>query len=334
MDITDSCLDAETLAAWADGGLSGSELARVQSHVADCVRCQEMVGALGRINAAIPATEARPERSRWLSWLLPASAAVAAVAVFWVMSPPRLPEPQSQQAANPQAEERQTPAAAPPAAPRTVEPGAVSENARPQDRLSRSAAPVGGVTDLRRDAKKDSAIDTMNNASPEPTPRQSLEAPASPQRNAEVKTESGQMAVRREMAAAGAGAAGVQPLDVVSPDPAVRWRVTGSVVQRSTNGGRDWEITPTGVTQPLLAGSAPSAVVCWMVGRGGIVLLSTDGRIWRRVPFPETSDLSGVRARDARAASVTTADGRTLSTTDAGGTWVPGPLQGFSRPPF
>jgi photosystem II stability/assembly factor-like uncharacterized protein len=70
-------------------------------------------------------------------------------------------------------------------------------------------------------------------------------------------------------------------------------------------------------------------LVCWVVGRGGVVLLSTDGRSWRRLAFPEPTDLSGVRARDARAASVSTADGRTFSTTDGGLTWVPRPLQDF-----
>ena len=49
--IADSCLDAETLAAWIDGGLSGSELAVAESHVADCARCQALVGALVRTAA-------------------------------------------------------------------------------------------------------------------------------------------------------------------------------------------------------------------------------------------------------------------------------------------
>ena len=69
--------------------------------------------------------------------------------------------------------------------------------------------------------------------------------------------------------------------------------------------------------------------VCWLVGRGGVVLLSTDGRNWRRVAFPEATDLSAVQATDARAASVSSADGRTFSTTDGGVTWVRRPLQEF-----
>jgi photosystem II stability/assembly factor-like uncharacterized protein len=51
------------------------------------------------------------------------------------------------------------------------------------------------------------------------------------------------------------------------------------------------------------------------------VLLSTDGRSWRRVAFPEMADLAAVQAADAQTANVTTADGRMFRTTDGGLTW-------------
>jgi photosystem II stability/assembly factor-like uncharacterized protein len=59
-----------------------------------------------------------------------------------------------------------------------------------------------------------------------------------------------------------------------------------------------------------------------VVGRNGVVLLSADGRSWRRVAFPEAVDLSTVTAIDVRTASVTTTDGRTFNTADTGLTWV------------
>ena len=110
----------------------------------------------------------------------------------------------------------------------------------------------------------------------------------------------------------------------VSPDPAVRWRILGAAVQHSSNGGSTWDAAAVGVTSELTAGTAPSATVCWLVGRNGVVLLTMDGRTWRRVPFPEITDLSGVRTVDAggRVASVSTADGRTFVTIDAGATWT------------
>jgi photosystem II stability/assembly factor-like uncharacterized protein len=77
----------------------------------------------------------------------------------------------------------------------------------------------------------------------------------------------------------------------------------------------------------LTAGASPSPSVCWRGGPGGTVLLSTDGRMWRRVPFPEMTDLVSVRATDEHTATVTTLDGRTILTKDGGLTWVrsPGP---------
>jgi len=119
------------------------------------------------------------------------------------------------------------------------------------------------------------------------------------------------------------------PVEIVSPDPMIRWRLAGSAVERSANGGATWETTTTGVSTLLTAGAAPSPTAVWVVGTSGVVLLSTDGRTWRRVTFPEMTNLSAIRARDARSATVTTADGRIFSTTDAGANWVQAPLQGF-----
>jgi hypothetical protein len=85
-DATELCLDAETLAAWVDSGLSGAALDMAQSHVADCERCQSLIGAMARANSVIPASE--PERTRrpWLAWLVPLTA-VAAALTLWVAVP-------------------------------------------------------------------------------------------------------------------------------------------------------------------------------------------------------------------------------------------------------
>src|SRR4026209_1962229 len=79
--VTDSCLDAETLAAWVDGGLSGAELALAQTHVADCARCQTMIGTLARINSSVPLAKPEHTSGRWLAWFVPLPAAAAAVAL-------------------------------------------------------------------------------------------------------------------------------------------------------------------------------------------------------------------------------------------------------------
>ena len=113
---------------------------------------------------------------------------------------------------------------------------------------------------------------------------------------------------------------------VVSSNPSTRFRLLpGGGVQRSADAGSTWRTEVTGTTETLRAGSSPSPSVCWLVGGAGTVLLSIDGRTWRRVTFPETVDLSSVVATDQDSATVTTADGRTFGTADGGQTWTRAP---------
>jgi photosystem II stability/assembly factor-like uncharacterized protein len=112
------------------------------------------------------------------------------------------------------------------------------------------------------------------------------------------------------------------PRDVVSPDPAVRWRIgVGGTVDLTTNDGGAWERVTTGVTTEITGGSSPSPTVCWLVGHAGLVLITSDGRTFTRATAPVDADLAGVQATDARHAVVTTADGRAYETEDGGLTW-------------
>jgi hypothetical protein len=112
------------------------------------------------------------------------------------------------------------------------------------------------------------------------------------------------------------------PPEAAPPAPLVRWRVFPSgVVQRSTD-GTTW--TPLTIDPPapgLIAGAAPYSNVCWLVGRGGLVLLALDGEHFNRVAFPDPVDLISVQAPSARAATIGAADGRTFSTADGGFSW-------------
>jgi hypothetical protein len=123
-------------------------------------------------------------------------------------------------------------------------------------------------------------------------------------------------------AARAAGAANVnQPLA-----PPLQWRVFASgVVERSITAGATWE--PVTIDPPNLrvtSGVAPSRLVCWLVGRGGAVLISIDGLHFTRVTFPETVDLVSIRATNERQATMTAVDGRVFTTTDGGQTWQRG----------
>ena len=110
---------------------------------------------------------------------------------------------------------------------------------------------------------------------------------------------------------------------IVSSNPASRWRILqGGQVQRSADGGATWQTQTTGVSDTLSGGSSPTPSVCWLVGPSGIVLRTTDGRSWTRIPFPEAVPLTSIRATDDRTATVTTEDGRQFVTEDGGRTWA------------
>jgi photosystem II stability/assembly factor-like uncharacterized protein len=96
----------------------------------------------------------------------------------------------------------------------------------------------------------------------------------------------------------------------------VTWSVVNPVLAKDAAAQRDSS------QMVLTTGSSPSRDICWIVGRAGVVLLTTDGATWQRRPIPETVDLTVVRAVDARSATVTTADGRQFVTADGGVTWT------------
>lgn len=103
--------------------------------------------------------------------------------------------------------------------------------------------------------------------------------------------------------------------------PPVRWRVLeNGVVERQTIGSTMWERVAIPSGMPT-SGVAPSPLVCWLAGRDGVVLRATDGRTFTRIAFPEAADLIAVSATSALDARVTTADGRTFTTSDGGATW-------------
>jgi hypothetical protein len=270
-----NCLDAETLAAWFDGGLSGAALEDVQSHVAGCPRCQALVGAMGRTRAAVPATQ--PERASrwWLAWAVPAAAAATAVAI-WVavprpanvaVNPVSVPSLQKQEAAPPQS--------APPAAPAEAETAAPPKRPATPSLQDRTRAADANSPAAARESSNDLARQAPGNL------------------NESV---------------------------AIAPAPTAERRDED---QRPTNFcGPMWPAPPADVAGQITAGSAPSADVCWIVGRAGTVLRSTDHQTWQRVNFPQAVDLSRITATDARTATVVAADSRTFSTSDGGVSWM------------
>jgi putative zinc finger protein len=285
-----TCLDAETLAAWFDGGLSGAALEDVRSHVAGCVRCQALVGAMGRTRAAAPVPE--PERSRrwWLAWAVPAAAAATAVAI-WVLVPQptnvAVPPSSTSSLQKQEAQPQTPPPAAAAAAP--AEPAAPPARTATPTLQDRAQDATGVQTGATREFKSDVAQQAPGNV---------VESvPIAPAESAERREEA-----ERQRAVAG--------------------QLQERVTVTNISCGPMWPAPPSDVAGQITDASAPSEGVCWVVGRSGTVLRSTDHQTWQRVNIPQAVDLSAITATDARTATVMTADGRTFSTSDGGMTWT------------
>ena len=115
-------------------------------------------------------------------------------------------------------------------------------------------------------------------------------------------------------------------LVIAATNGAARWQRSGGTIEFAPGGAVPFtEATLPVAADALTAGSSPGGTVCWFVGRGGLVLVSTDGLRFVRASAPAPIDLVAVTATDARTAIVTAAGGRRYRTTDAGTTWSPLP---------
>src|SRR5262245_43272587 len=86
---TDQCVDAESLAAWMEGGLSGDARATVEKHAVGCARCQALLASMAR---TAPDVEVRPWwRSVTAKWLVPVAAIVTALVVWLSVGEPVSP---------------------------------------------------------------------------------------------------------------------------------------------------------------------------------------------------------------------------------------------------
>src|SRR5262245_27659960 len=87
--------DAAQLAAYVDRGLTVTERATFEAHVADCAECMERLALLGHVNVPdepeSPVVEWSTRRllSRW-AWLVPVATAVVLVAI-WIREPAQAP---------------------------------------------------------------------------------------------------------------------------------------------------------------------------------------------------------------------------------------------------
>jgi len=355
------CLDAETVAAWADGSLRGDALLLARVHTADCARCQALLGALAQVTPAAPVRD--PLWARWrLQWLVPAAAAATAIAIYVAVPGQRSAEQLLSEAeAGTSAQSGQTP----PSSSARERPSASLRDAAPSEAPESKAAskpdpPPAKALDALTSASADKAapprdarmlneevtVAPLPARADEARARQETDAAAAAKRAAPPAPVAGTGATAAPVGGAPSAPAAPAaappdpatlsrtaersqtaafaraPVEVISPSPAIRWRaVAPGTIQSSSDGGATWTASRDGGTEVLTAGASPSASVCWFVGRAGVVLVTSDNRQWNRRQLPGGADLVSVQATDALAATVTATGGRVYRTTDGGQTW-------------
>ena len=293
--VTDACLDAETLAAWTDGrpdrqcARSGAAarggLRALSEHRRDAGANQldRAAGRTGprRRGAGSPgSSRSRPRRPPWRCGLpspaIPARLRPSPAAhqsrrrrrpsPFAFRDRRRPPPPE--------------PAQAPPAGRQAPESPAARANATGRRGPERKGAiEHAGSTGCGRkrgerrgraaaiSPKTRRSTRSSHRQHPRQRPPRLLQAAPSNQRE---RADSARSALR---------AAAVAAPEIVSPDPAVRWRILGTAVQHSSNGGSTWETIPIGVAAELTAGAHPRPPCAgWSAGTASCCSRRTAGR--------------------------------------------------------
>jgi hypothetical protein len=322
------CPDAGVLAAYLDSTLAPAERSAVEAHAADCARCALQLATIARLEdeSGHPQHAVRRWRPRW-TWVVPAAAAVL-VAGIYVALPGRAPSPAApppaEQAADRVASDEQGGAAPLAAAPsegqlaRRARAGTPSAAGTARKEPSTAAPAEIQVPEqqLRDEVQSDAFASTESRVA----------------RAAEMSAPAAPPAVTIDAAAkqveTGAGAADARvgaPLVIAAPGARVRWRVMGSRIERSTDGGRTWGAERAPSAAGVIMGTAPSEEVCWLVARSGQVLRRDPAGEWHDVtPFPRR-DTARIESTGPAVATVIAPDGGAVTTVDGGQHWSPEP---------
>jgi hypothetical protein len=331
----DECLEPETLAAWMDGGLDAAEAQSAEAHMAACARCQALVATMTRAMSAdvVEAVPTEAAEAPWwrinIRWLVPLTAGVTA-GLLWTVIPDQQRTVSVVERQSAPGAEAVAPAL-PPAAEATAPGADPVEQPAPQKAGPAEAPPAPAEAKRADQTASAGASSPRSEAVAEPPPATEMSArkslpPAAPGAAAAAPPPAPVAEPQAAREAAGISAYSFRvPLVIPTPDAAIQWRINGAAVERTTNGGETWTRLETGHPEAILAGSAPGAEVCWLVGRSGTVLVTTDARTWRRTPAPSSADIVAVSAADELNAVVRTADGEAFRTGDGGATWEQAP---------
>jgi len=276
-------VQAEALAAWAEGRLAVAEAATVEAHLAGCTLCQETLAVFARAepqDVESGFSRISPERSgfswfRW-RWAVPVAAAATAAAI-WVAVPDNTSQDDFERTVAPALEQR--PSA--PSGPASADAPPAEQEAKPQS--SRGDQAISGFEDRADKQEKRAASANAPEQDLKAEPSQAAPPAAARAPEAPAASAAPDQARLRTETLSGLQRQAAMP-EVVSPDPLIRWRIVPpGRLERSTDGGKTWAL----------------------------------------VALPQPVDVIAVRAPTATSAIATAADGREFRTNDLGKSWAP-----------
>jgi len=273
---SNTCLDAETLAAWVDGGLSKKDAAMAEAHVSSCPRCQTIAGLIVKTTPATT-VDAPWWRARWL---IPVTAGVAAVGL-WILTPTN-PKPSPEPTAA-LAKLESARGAVAPSAPAVAPPAAAPERVPQQAGRRQDLKQEKGLGD-RFKARANDKAPQPGAATPEETRRETranaaADTAAAPAAAAPPAAQSGRLADQQRARQSVAAAAKT----AVSPDGGLHWRITDrGALERSTDGGTTWAAVNVGITATFTTVQSPEPRTALVTTTDGRVFRTSDGgTTWR-----------------------------------------------------
>ncbi len=336
------CPDAEQLAAFVDGVLPRAEHDAIEAHAADCARCTEHLALLLPIAEPQPVSRAaRPLVVRW-GWLVPVATAVI-VAAIWVRAPER------------ELRDAVTFESAPAPAERIVEPGPgetpLTSAARPDgpvDTGAPAAAPGDAAEKSTESQRRREAWEARRQAEPSASPTSKAAPPAdTPATGAlaesvtvvEVPGDQADVAnVPRPTAPAPSAQAGraadapaapfrfeAAPSAVEVDAGQVRYRTTGSRLERSGDSGATWQVVMPDAGAPFTAGACAPDGVCWFGTAAGAVVRVVAAGSATRLELPVRAAVVAVTTTASGTVEVALASGERFRTTGTGARWTPVP---------
>jgi hypothetical protein len=329
---SDACLDAETLAAWADGGLSSTAAAAVELHASSCSRCTAVLAALER-SAPVASTTRVWTPARAFRWLAPLAAAATAVAI-WIAVPDRpLTRVEPAPAHDLAIQAPETPAR---------EPGTRNLESAAGNAERRALSAETGTAN-RGTANQNPAPSTQN-VEPQAqfAPSVRVDKPAAEeqfQMRDELRRESaapqalGAEADAAAKAPTTAASAPAAPQSAAAPSAPSPPAASANALTERTIGATAQQRSAFNSKAMAAESVSPSnSLIHWRVVASATIERSTDGgRTWTRTNAPASS-IMAIRAVDGDRAVARTADGVEFYTTNVGRTWTR--VQENSAAPF